>query len=173
MLKLSFKNIMCYRITDGHTILINNLNGCLWKWGTDKRSEIEDSVLSSLFICSYVVCKAVYALPQTPPPPPPFPQHRLKRYSNFKVTRMGSILASILYKSTAGRYRPVSYRDGPITARCRFTLNAYWDGPKENKDIICIMMKFYGRNTILTPAAVNLIVFLFVCFCVCVFCKAP
>ena len=27
------------------------------------------------------------------------------------------IPASILYKSTAGRYRPVSYPDGPITAR--------------------------------------------------------
>ena len=28
---------------------------------------------------------------------------------------------SILHKSTAGRYRPVSYPDGPITARYRFT----------------------------------------------------
>ena len=37
-------------------------------------------------------------------------------------------LASILYKSTAGRYRPVSYIDGPITARCRFIKNAYWVG---------------------------------------------
>ena len=34
--------------------------------------------------------------------------------------------ASILYKSTAGRYRPVSYPDGPITARCRFIKNACW-----------------------------------------------
>ena len=33
--------------------------------------------------------------------------------------------ASILYKSTAGRYRPVSYPNGPITARCRFIKNAY------------------------------------------------
>ena len=32
----------------------------------------------------------------------------------------------ILYKSTAGRYRPVSYPDGPITARYRFIKNAYW-----------------------------------------------
>ena len=30
------------------------------------------------------------------------------------------IPASILYKSIAGRYRPVSYPDGPITARYRF-----------------------------------------------------
>ena len=28
--------------------------------------------------------------------------------------------AGILYKSTADRYRPVSYPDGPITARYRF-----------------------------------------------------
>ena len=35
--------------------------------------------------------------------------------------------ASILYKSTAGRYRPVSYPDGPITARYRFIKNAYWE----------------------------------------------
>ena len=26
-----------------------------------------------------------------------------------------------------GRYRPVSYHDGPITARYRFIKNAYWD----------------------------------------------
>ena len=35
--------------------------------------------------------------------------------------------ASILYKSIAGRYRPVSYPDGPITVRYRFIKNAYWD----------------------------------------------
>ena len=34
--------------------------------------------------------------------------------------------ASILYKSIADRYRPVSYPDGPITARYRFIKNAYW-----------------------------------------------
>ena len=34
--------------------------------------------------------------------------------------------ASILYKSIAGRYRPVSYPDGPVTARYRFIKNAYW-----------------------------------------------
>ena len=34
--------------------------------------------------------------------------------------------ASILYKSIAGRYRPVSYPDGPITTRYRFIKNAYW-----------------------------------------------
>ena len=37
------------------------------------------------------------------------------------------IPASSLYKSIAGRYRPVSYPDGPITARYRFIKNAYWD----------------------------------------------
>ena len=33
---------------------------------------------------------------------------------------------SILYKSTAGRYRPVRVADRPITARCRFIKNASW-----------------------------------------------
>ena len=36
--------------------------------------------------------------------------------------------ASILYKSIAGRYRPVSDPDGPITARYRFIKNAYCAG---------------------------------------------
>ena len=36
--------------------------------------------------------------------------------------------ATILDKSTAGRYQPVSYPDGPITARYRFIYNAYWVG---------------------------------------------
>ena len=31
------------------------------------------------------------------------------------------IPASILRKSTSGRHRPVSYPDGPMTARYRFT----------------------------------------------------
>ena len=35
--------------------------------------------------------------------------------------------SSILYKSIVGRYRPVSYPDGPITARYRFIKNAYWE----------------------------------------------
>ena len=34
--------------------------------------------------------------------------------------------ASILYKSIAGRYRPVRVADGPITAHYRFMYNAYW-----------------------------------------------
>ena len=33
---------------------------------------------------------------------------------------------SILHKSIAGHYRPVSIADGPITARCRFMKNASW-----------------------------------------------
>ena len=35
---------------------------------------------------------------------------------------------SILYKSIEGRYRPVSYPDGPRTGRYRFIKNAYWAG---------------------------------------------
>ena len=43
--------------------------------------------------------------------------------SSIKLT---SYPVSILYKSIADRYRPVSYPDGPITARYRFIKNAYW-----------------------------------------------
>ena len=35
---------------------------------------------------------------------------------------------SILYKSIAGRYRPVRVADGPMMARYRFIKNACWDG---------------------------------------------
>ena len=37
------------------------------------------------------------------------------------------IPASVICKSIAGRYRSVSYPDGPIAARYRFMLNAYRD----------------------------------------------
>ena len=42
---------------------------------------------------------------------------------NFAISKLP---VSILYKSIAGRYRPVSYPDGPITAHYRFIKNAYW-----------------------------------------------
>ena len=44
----------------------------------------------------------------------------------YVVGTMGILPASILYKSIAGRYRPVSNPDRPITARYRFIKNAYW-----------------------------------------------
>ena len=47
--------------------------------------------------------------------------------------------ASILYKSIAGRYRPVSYPDGPITVRYRFIKNAYWVLSKLCK--LCLLHK--------------------------------
>ena len=40
---------------------------------------------------------------------------------------VGYIPASIIYKSIAVRYPPVSYPDGPITDRYRFLKNASWD----------------------------------------------
>ena len=49
-------------------------------------------------------------------------------YENF-WSKSKNIPASILYKSIAGRYRPVIYPDGPITARYRFIKNAYWNNP--------------------------------------------
>ena len=42
------------------------------------------------------------------------------------VVLSGSCPVSILYKSIAGRYRPVRVADGPITARYRFIKNASW-----------------------------------------------
>ena len=50
-----------------------------------------------------------------------------------QILSLINIPVSILYKSTAGRYRPVSYPDGPITARYRFIKNAYWDLPGHNE----------------------------------------
>ena len=49
--------------------------------------------------------------------------------SNDDTHTQGQTLTpvSILYKSTAGRYRPVRVADGPITARYRFIKNASWD----------------------------------------------
>ena len=44
----------------------------------------------------------------------------------------GIYITSILYKSIAGRYRPVSYPDGSVKARYRFIKNATWDISKYN-----------------------------------------
>ena len=59
---------------------------------------------------------------------------------------------SILYKSIAGRYRPVSYPDGPITARYRFIKNAYWESVSTTEEnlhkgapINCIVLVLDGK----------------------------
>ena len=46
---------------------------------------------------------------------------KLKMYTRWNIP------VGILYKSIAGRYRPVRVADGPITARYRFIKNASWD----------------------------------------------
>ena len=51
---------------------------------------------------------------------------------------MKSIPVSILYKSIAGRCRPVRVADGPITARYRFVKIASWD--------LCRKFRFGGLN---------------------------
>ena len=51
---------------------------------------------------------------------------------------------SILYKSIAGRYRPVRVADGPITARYRFIKNASWE---------------VGDVSLFGPTVVQLVVF--------------
>ena len=57
------------------------------------------------------------------------------------------------YKSIAGRYRPVSYPDVPITARYRFIKNAYWESapsaprpPHYENTPIQIYWKFYHKK---------------------------
>ena len=45
----------------------------------------------------------------------------LNDFNNWVVIRWLVYPASILRKSTSGRHRPVSYPDGPMTARYRFT----------------------------------------------------
>ena len=46
---------------------------------------------------------------------------------NVKKCQKIGYPVSILYKSIAGRYRPVRVADGPISARYRFIKNASWD----------------------------------------------
>ena len=50
----------------------------------------------------------------------------LNNHYNYSFTD-GNTPVSILYKSIAGRYRPVRVADGPITDRYRFIKNASWD----------------------------------------------
>ena len=53
--------------------------------------------------------------------------------------------ASILYKSIAGRYRPVSYPDGPITAGYRFFKNVYWGSDSvANVSLVCCVCSVCG-----------------------------
>ena len=42
------------------------------------------------------------------------------------ISLLTIVPASILYKYIVGRYRPVPYPDGPITARYTFIKTAYW-----------------------------------------------
>ena len=51
---------------------------------------------------------------------------------------------SILYKSIAGRYRPVSYPDGPITACYRFIKNDDWAVNKYVKSFSDVASEFVG-----------------------------
>ena len=59
----------------------------------------------------------------------------------YIFSRWGWNPASILHKSIAGRYRPVSYPDGPITARYRFMYNAYWECCLRWLSVLCIFHK--------------------------------
>ena len=59
----------------------------------------------------------------------------------------------ILYKSIAGRYRPVRVADGPITACYRFIKNASWEGKDvcglQQQAIFCNLHVFISKLTLL------------------------
>ena len=48
------------------------------------------------------------------------------------------------YKSIAGRYRPVRVADGPITARYRFIKNAYWVVTRAM--VVCLIKRGMGHS---------------------------
>ena len=61
-----------------------------------------------------------------------------------------NIPVSILYKSIAGRYRPVRVADGPITARYRFIKNASWDMVGTHMGFSTSSVKHYSETQITT-----------------------
>ena len=48
-------------------------------------------------------------------------KHAVQTWVDDYIGEVNTHPASILRKSTSGRHRPVSYPDGPMTARYRFT----------------------------------------------------
>ena len=60
----------------------------------------------------------------------------------------------MLYQSIADRYRPVSYLDGPITARYRFIKTTYWVMCFRVCEII-ILLRTWPSNQGYTGAKVN------------------
>ena len=63
---------------------------------------------------------------QTPHVKPQMHKDELQQSNSLRTISRVINPVSILYKSTAGRYRPVRVADGPITGRCRFIKNASW-----------------------------------------------
>ena len=63
-----------------------------------------------------------------------------------------TVPVSILYKSVAGRYRPVRVADGPITARYRFIKNASWGMLNELVCSVCFTLlestKVFNRQSL-------------------------
>ena len=91
-------------------------------------------------------------------------------------TNKHSFPVSILYKSTAGRYRPVRVADGLITARCRFIKNASWVAVKTvnlkgiTKMLLHYALWFIQRGDLLY---VFPCVILFLCFLVLLVLRLP
>ena len=59
----------------------------------------------------------------------------------------GTVPVSILYKSIAGRYRPVRVADGPITARYRFIKNASWGDPGLGREQWFYVAAHFGSSS--------------------------
>ena len=66
-----------------------------------------------------------------------------------KITEYRINPVSILYKSIAGRYRPVRVADGPITARYRFIKNASWEEVFVSKIMSVHVYKFFLVENVL------------------------
>ena len=83
---------------------------------------LKEKTIQKQFLGKYVWCKVFEILEYLP-----FAIYNIENIPLIRPLSDSPNPASILYKPIAGRYRPVSYPDGPITARYRFIKNAYWE----------------------------------------------
>ena len=67
----------------------------------------------------------------------------------LKIHAPSGFPVSILYKSMAGRYRPVRVADGPITARYRFIKNASWENSVVRSEVVPLLQLFFVRKSVI------------------------
>ena len=65
------------------------------------------------------------------------------QFNNIENNVAPNVPVSILYKSIAGRYRPVRVADGPITARYRFIKNACCGDAFFNQKVLIFFLFLY------------------------------